>query len=44
MTLDQIHIEVLRQNHKLSDEEIEIVLKTARLSRAYMCGVDPYSI
>ena len=26
--------------YKLSDEEIELVLKTARLSRAYMCGVD----
>ena len=26
--------------YKLSEEEIELVLKTARLSRAYMCGVD----
>ena len=26
--------------YKLSEEEIELALKTARLSRAYMCGVD----
>ena len=26
--------------YKLSDEEVELVLKTARVSRAYMCGVD----
>src|SRR6056300_1315209 len=26
--------------YKLSEEEIELVLKTARVSRAYMCGVD----
>ena len=26
--------------YKLNDEEMDIILKTARISRAYMCGVD----